>query len=335
MTNAYFKQVYYSLHPKLYRVAYAILKNTEDAEDIIQDAYCKLWDDRKKLVDVQKPEAYCVTLVKNLCLDFLSSLKMMHKKDFIDDYDFPDHTSSAETDMVNKEKVEKIKSLIHRLPYKQQRVLDLRVFSACSSSEIEQITGESSENVRVLLSRARNTLKMNFKNIIMIDERKIEQLLTAFYEGITTPEEEEIIHDFFDCEAVSEKWQTDGVIFNALYEPTRIPLPDGFAGRLETSIDNHMRTSAKQHANSIARKLFISILSTAAVILLCLGLFFMPGKKTQTDFIADTYTNPAEAAVVAEKTLLFISSKLNEGLVPLEKVKANVNKTYEILNENL
>ena len=35
MTAAYFKQVYYSLHPKLYRVAFAILKNAEDAEDIL------------------------------------------------------------------------------------------------------------------------------------------------------------------------------------------------------------------------------------------------------------------------------------------------------------
>jgi len=163
MTAAYFKQAYYSLHPKLYRVAYAILKNTEDAEDILQDAYCKLWDGRQKLVNIQKPEAYCVTLVKHLCMDFLSSLKMKHHKEFIDDYDFPDHDTNAETNLVNKETIEKVLLLIHRLPEKQQRILDLRVFADCSSEEIEKITGESSENVRVLLSRARNTLRMNLK----------------------------------------------------------------------------------------------------------------------------------------------------------------------------
>ena len=163
MTAEYFKQAYYSLHPKLYRVAYAILKNTEDAEDILQDAYCKLWDDRSKLVEVQKPEAYCVTLVKHLCLDYLSSPKMARKNEFIDGYDFPDYATNAETDMVNRETVEKIKSFIQRLPEKQQRILDLRVFSDCSSEEIEQITGESSENVRVILSRARNTLRIKLK----------------------------------------------------------------------------------------------------------------------------------------------------------------------------
>ena len=163
MTAAYFKQAYYALHPKLYRVAFAILKNTEDAEDILQDAYCKLWDDREKLVDIQKPEAYCVTLVKHLCLDFLRSPKVARRDEIIDDYDFPDHATNAETDMVSKETVEKIKTLIRRLPDKQQKILDLRIFADCSSEEIERITGESSENVRVLLSRARNTLRMKLK----------------------------------------------------------------------------------------------------------------------------------------------------------------------------
>ena len=163
MTAEYFKQAYFSLHPKLYRVAYAILKNTEDAEDILQDAYCKLWDDREKLVDVHKPEAYCVTLIKHLCMDFLRSPKAARYDDNIDDYDFPDHSTNVETDLINRETIEKIKSAIRRLPEKQQRILDLRVFGGCSSEEIEQITGESSENVRVLFSRARNTLRMKLK----------------------------------------------------------------------------------------------------------------------------------------------------------------------------
>jgi RNA polymerase sigma-70 factor (ECF subfamily) len=165
MTAAYFKQVYYSLHPKLYRVAYAILKNTDDAEDILQDAYCKLWDDREKLVDIQKPEAYCVTLVKHLCMDFLRSPKIALHDEIVDESDFPDYSTDAETELVNKETIEMIKSIILRLPDKQQRILDLRAFADCSLEEIEKITGESSENVRVLLSRARNTLKMKLKTI--------------------------------------------------------------------------------------------------------------------------------------------------------------------------
>ena len=66
-----FKRLFLPLHPKLFRIAYALVENKADAEDILQDAYYKLWSRRNELTDIQNPEAFCVTLVKNLCLDYL------------------------------------------------------------------------------------------------------------------------------------------------------------------------------------------------------------------------------------------------------------------------
>lgn len=76
-----FKRLFLPLHPKLFRIAYALVENKADAEDILQDAYYKLWSRRNELTDIQNPEAFCVTLVKNLCLDFLRSpraLSLIH-----------------------------------------------------------------------------------------------------------------------------------------------------------------------------------------------------------------------------------------------------------------
>ena len=165
MTAGEFKQVYFSLHPRLYRIAFTILKNAEDAEDMIQDAYFKLWDTREKLVNIQNPEAYCVTLLKNLCMDFLRSPKSILNENNIEDYDVPDNSANIEKEIESKETIKKIKSFIHNLPEKQQRVLNLRGFAGCSLEEIETITGENAVNIRVLLSRARNTLRMSLKKI--------------------------------------------------------------------------------------------------------------------------------------------------------------------------
>ena len=66
-----FKRLFLPLHPKLFRIAYALVENKADAEDILQDAYYKLWSRRNELTDIQNPEAFCVTLVKNLCLAHL------------------------------------------------------------------------------------------------------------------------------------------------------------------------------------------------------------------------------------------------------------------------
>ena len=64
-----FKRLFLPLHPKLFRIAYALVGNKADAEDILQDAYYKLWSRRDELSDIRKPEAFCVRLLKNLCLD--------------------------------------------------------------------------------------------------------------------------------------------------------------------------------------------------------------------------------------------------------------------------
>ena len=41
-----FKKEFLPYHRKLYRVAYRLLENSADAEDIVQEAYLKLWDKR-------------------------------------------------------------------------------------------------------------------------------------------------------------------------------------------------------------------------------------------------------------------------------------------------
>ncbi|MDR3261823.1 MAG: sigma-70 family RNA polymerase sigma factor [Tannerella sp.] len=153
-----FKRRYYPFHPKLYRVAYALLNHAEDAEDILQDAYCKLWIKRTELTAIEQPEAFCVTLVKNLCLDFLRSPKNRMAGDWEMIPGIPSETT-PESELESRERVRHIESLIDRLPEKQRIVMRMRGCGDCSLEEIENVTGESAANVRVLLSRARKTLR--------------------------------------------------------------------------------------------------------------------------------------------------------------------------------
>ena len=178
----------------------------------------------------------------------------------------------------------------------------------------------------------------------MTEENKIEQLLKTFYDGGTTSEEEMFLLNFFNSENLNEKWHTEREIFNALYDTSDISLPKGFAERLEKVIDKHIAETdntknevhdKKNIRHQKTRKLFISISSAAAVILLCIGLFFVSDKNSRPHKIADTYTNPDEAAIVAEQMLIFVSTKLNQGFSSLEKIKESVDKTNELLNKTL
>ena len=153
-----FKSIYYPFHPKLYRMAYALLNNAADAEDMLQDTYYKLWSRRTELTGILQPEAFCVRLLKNLCMDFLRAPRNRSDNESAEIMQMTTETT-PEDELESKEKIRQIEMLIERLPEKQRIVIQMRGNGDCSLEEIEAATGESAANVRVLLSRARKSLK--------------------------------------------------------------------------------------------------------------------------------------------------------------------------------
>ena len=61
--------------------------------------------------------------------------------------------------------MKQVKRLIEHLPENQRQVLRLRSLDDCSMEEIEHITGLNAGNIRVLLSRARKTLREQLQQI--------------------------------------------------------------------------------------------------------------------------------------------------------------------------
>ncbi|MDH6305973.1 RNA polymerase sigma-70 factor (ECF subfamily) [Parabacteroides sp. PF5-5] len=156
-----FKQLYLPLHPRLYRIAYALTGNSQDAEDILQDAYCKLWSKRKEISEIRNTEAFCVTLVKNLCYDFLRSPRSRQSEEIVESLSMATG-ASPETEAIEQDEIRLIQQLIDKLPENQRQVIRLKGIKDCSLEEIEEITGLSAVNVRVLLSRARKIIREQY-----------------------------------------------------------------------------------------------------------------------------------------------------------------------------
>ncbi len=158
-----FKARFLLFHPKLYRVAFALLGNVNDAEDVVQDAYLKLWEKRKELHSIETPEAYAVSLLKNLCLDKIRSAKVRSTVNLALEDSLL--TTESATTYEHTEHLALAQKLIAQLPSKQQQALRLRAIDDCSLSEIEQIMGMSNVNIRQLISRARKTITTQLKTI--------------------------------------------------------------------------------------------------------------------------------------------------------------------------
>lgn len=148
-----FKKEFLPYHRKLYCIAYRLLENAADAEDLVQEAYLKLWDKREGLAIISNPEAFSVTLVKNMCFDLLRSGKYTLSRQSVELAEV--HNMSQADNFEVRDEAQQVRHIIAHLPVQQQKIVTLRDVKGCSYEEIEQVTGLNATNVRVLLSRAR------------------------------------------------------------------------------------------------------------------------------------------------------------------------------------
>ena len=161
-----FKQRFLPYHRKLYRVAFLQLGNAQDAEDMVQEAYLKLWQRRNELPpDIANLEAYCVTLIKHLCYD------KMRLRQPEEDGRPPEELSLAESTNVAHElelrdEANQVMKLIGQLPEQQKQIMQMRDVEDRTYEEIEKVTGLTSINIRVLLSRARKKIREQFLEIM-------------------------------------------------------------------------------------------------------------------------------------------------------------------------
>ena len=165
VTADIFKRLYLPFHAKLYRIAFALVGNQEEAEDIVQEVYSRLWERKEELAAVRNPEAYAITLTKHFSLDYLRSPRASRQAAELEETEEFQSDSSPEKETEEKDQIRQIRRWIDKLPLNQQQVLRLQGMEDYSVEEIEQITGYTAGNIRVLLSRARKTIREQFKKL--------------------------------------------------------------------------------------------------------------------------------------------------------------------------
>ena len=149
-----FKQRFMPFHRLLYRVAYHTTGNQQDAEDLLQDTYLKLWTKRDDLPPDAQTEAYLITLMRNLYRD-----QRRLKSNIVHETYEPD--KSYEPDEEEEEVLDnraELQELIEKLPDKHREVMKAHIVEDKTYEEIQRDTGLSNGNIRVIISRAKQTI---------------------------------------------------------------------------------------------------------------------------------------------------------------------------------
>jgi len=145
------------VNKKLYRFAYRLLANREEAEDIVQETFVRLWNKRTFLTEYKSIDAFAMIITKNLCID---TLKSRSRK--LTDNDSPFNTVEEVTPYKETEladSVMNVNQIIDLLPEQQKMIIQLRDIEGYDFKEIADIMNLNINAVRVNLSRARKKVR--------------------------------------------------------------------------------------------------------------------------------------------------------------------------------
>ena len=155
-----FRTDYLPLRDALFRAAYCLLGSREEAEDAVQDLYLKLWQSGDSLGLVQNPKAYCLTMLRNSCLDRLKS-KRLRDRSSLDGVER--ELQPEDGTLFAKEQEKAVFEAIGKLPDRERTVLKMKVLDEMSYEQIEKRTGIPYLSLRVLLSGARKKLRKSIE----------------------------------------------------------------------------------------------------------------------------------------------------------------------------
>lgn len=158
MTSSDFEKLVIQQKDKLFRFAFSILKDSNDAQDAVQEVVLKLWKNRRLLDNAKNLESYCLNAIKNHCFDALRKHKH-HQNYLLTNI----HESLEETRFDAIDLVEKLKQELYQLPDQQRMAIELKDFQGMEYEEVSKIMDQNTNTIRVHVSRGRKKLFEIFK----------------------------------------------------------------------------------------------------------------------------------------------------------------------------
>lgn len=143
---------------RFYRLAYRFTANREEAEDIVQEAFLKLWE-RPHLWNAGSNASFTTwfyRVVVNLSLDRVKKKKPLP---LIDDTLIRDERHTPEEALAHGQDAARVERAIAQLPKRQQVALNLCFYEGLSNQEAADVMNLKLKALQSLIMRAKVTLK--------------------------------------------------------------------------------------------------------------------------------------------------------------------------------
>jgi RNA polymerase sigma-70 factor, Bacteroides expansion family 1 len=157
-----FSELYRYFFPGLRSFAHSIIKDTHRSEEVIEDVFVKLWNNRQNLPAIQNVSHYLYTAVKHASLNCIARDKTPSFDAIGDDFHFEIHT--PEQFLIAQENLDKITQAINSLPQRCKLIFRLVKEENLRYSEVAELLEISVKTVDAQLCIAVNKIAEVLKN---------------------------------------------------------------------------------------------------------------------------------------------------------------------------
>ncbi len=164
-----FESLFKSYFPELCFYAVRFVEDMETAEEIVQDIFFNIWENKNKLLNIKTSvKSYLYTTVKNTCLNLIKHKKVENKyREYFSQQLQKDELDEANW-MTNNELQTKILETVEKLPARRKQVFKMSRFEDLSYKEIASKLNISVKTVENQMGSALKFLRAELKNYLPV-----------------------------------------------------------------------------------------------------------------------------------------------------------------------
>ena len=156
--DKYFEQLFREHYERMYRTAYLLLRDPEEAKDIVSEVFERLWNNHTT-VRWDTAAAFLVISVRNHCLNRLQQQNVIS----INERETKDFTVPAELDTVEEDMEQTLRHALLQMTPQKRAILRLRYRDNLSYKETAERLGISVSAVNKHIVQALHFLREYFK----------------------------------------------------------------------------------------------------------------------------------------------------------------------------
>ena len=145
----------------LYRYAFTILKNNDDAKDAVQSVFVKIWEKRATIDEQQSVQSYLYTSVYNYCLNVKRKEKV--RNEYVQNNQQTQQTNSDQ--LVTRENIKTITDALESLPPQCRLIFFKSRFEKKKYAEIAEELNLSVKTIEVQIGKALKILREKLSGV--------------------------------------------------------------------------------------------------------------------------------------------------------------------------